>query len=183
MENMRQRRSWAFDTFARIDRDKNRTVDRSEFKEGLERIGFHVDVDEFEMLRRHFDKDNSAQIDLNDCKGALSQNSVQSKDTSTLTFHVRDDVGDTSDVDMPDVVEGILEDLGLRSELAFDTFAKIDDVAVPCTCLRAYVYALVHVDPHVEVSMHISVHISTSIPTNLIIHTLDTHAAGPGILR
>ena len=191
MEYMRQRRSLAFDTFARIDRDKNGTVDRSEFKAGLKGMGFHVDVDEFEKLWRHFDKDNSGQIDLNEFKGALNQNSVKkphkSKNNSTLTFRVRQhevvldipskgsmfkplmatglirgpndpawlgltaqdaamllicpptkaqlralsgcpDVGDTSDVDMPDVVERILEYLRLRSELAFDTFAKIDNV-------------------------------------------------------
>lgn len=57
--------------FAIIDKNNNRLIDAQELDVGLRQMGVNLNEEQVAVLLKHFDRDGSGQIDLNEFMVAI----------------------------------------------------------------------------------------------------------------
>merc|ERR1719453_2832039 len=70
-EGMRQQFPHVRDIFRRFDTDHNGVITLQEFKQALQKFGFHLSEDEALLIMRHFDKRQDGQVTYNEFCDAL----------------------------------------------------------------------------------------------------------------
>lgn len=57
--------------FRILDKNKNRKIDAGELENGLRQMGINLNEEQVSVLVKHFDRDNSGQIDLSEFLTAI----------------------------------------------------------------------------------------------------------------